>query len=350
MLLKKISSIVICFFLSSCLWDIKEDIQWNEEEYKSNIVRSSDNHLAFPDLCLYKDVWFVTYRESDAHVGGSFAKIKVLKSDDFINWVEINSFEIPGYDLRDPKFSYNEFTDSLYLHIHTVNEENTENKSYGTIKNNIYITYDNLSNNFRKLNQSHIIRYHSRYPADWLWRPIWKDNSMYVAGYKQNDIRLYNYKDLQEEPIIFTTIIGENTTEGCLAFQNDVLYVLFRQKNTALLSRFIFEEWSLQSDNESPYEKKYLAELYDIGGPNILCNDSVIYIGGRVELNKVSIYEYNINNDKLRHIENLISYGYDCGYPGMKLINNSIYGVYYTRNQQLDEFQIRSFVLNLENF
>ena len=62
-------------------------------------------HCAFTDLCVNADRVFVTFREGERHVHGADGLIRVIASDDRMNWRSVALVEELGLDLRDPKLS-----------------------------------------------------------------------------------------------------------------------------------------------------------------------------------------------------------------------------------------------------
>jgi hypothetical protein len=75
-------------------------------ELVGDVVKIWDagKHNAFTDLIRFKDHWYCTFREADAHVGGD-GKLRVLVSADGAKWESAALLEEKGIDLRDPKFS-----------------------------------------------------------------------------------------------------------------------------------------------------------------------------------------------------------------------------------------------------
>lgn len=61
-------------------------------------------HSAFTDLIRWRNKWYCTFREADAHVGGD-GKLRVLESTDGNTWESAALLEEKGIDLRDPKLS-----------------------------------------------------------------------------------------------------------------------------------------------------------------------------------------------------------------------------------------------------
>lgn len=67
-------------------------------------IWDSGKHNAFTDLIRFKDRWYCTFREADAHVGGD-GKLRVISSPDGKIWEPAALLAEAGIDLRDPKFS-----------------------------------------------------------------------------------------------------------------------------------------------------------------------------------------------------------------------------------------------------
>jgi hypothetical protein len=61
-------------------------------------------HNAFTDLIRWRDKWYCTFREADAHVGGD-GKLRVLESTDGKTWQSAALIAEEGIDLRDPHLS-----------------------------------------------------------------------------------------------------------------------------------------------------------------------------------------------------------------------------------------------------
>src|SRR5438874_9572332 len=61
-------------------------------------------HNAFTDLIRWRDKWYCTFREADAHVGGD-GQIRILESAEGYKWQSAALIGEPGIDLRDPKLS-----------------------------------------------------------------------------------------------------------------------------------------------------------------------------------------------------------------------------------------------------
>lgn len=342
---------LLAFFISSCIYEDAPEVLWNEAKYDPHVIIKSNNHLAFPDLINYNDTWYVTYRESDAHIHGSFSKIIVLKSKDFINWEQCNVYEKVGWDLRDPKFSYNEITDSLFLHIHSTNEIGTERMGYGTIRKNQYFVFNKNYNRF-EVNEGEL-KSTDEYKNYWLWRPYWYNNNLYVSAYRSGNNLFYKYDNINKEPIIIGKMNGEAINETTFRVYNNKLYFIARRNNEDALFGSLNENLdslkNIKTSTFIPFEYNIL-KIGQLGGPNMVIHDSIAYIGGRSELSSIDrtiIYKYSILSKEIDILVVLESYG-DNSYPGMVLIDNTIYGIYYTQNNNYNGYEIKGFKIPLK--
>ena len=59
-------------------------------------------HNAFTDLCRFKGQFYCIFREASAHVSDE-ADLRILRSDDGVDWHSIALLKMPGKDLRDGK-------------------------------------------------------------------------------------------------------------------------------------------------------------------------------------------------------------------------------------------------------
>ena len=68
-------------------------------------VFDDGSHNAFTDLCRYRQRYYLTFRSCpDGHMVFPTSCIRVLTSDDGLDWRQVFSFSAPGRDVRDPHF------------------------------------------------------------------------------------------------------------------------------------------------------------------------------------------------------------------------------------------------------
>jgi hypothetical protein len=324
-------NILLMYLLQLLFISCADEIETTITNSNEDVVITSSQHLGFPDLTWYHDYWYITFRISDAHVGGTYSKIMVLKSPNFKTWEENSIYESPEFDLRDPKFSYNEKTDSLYLHFHGASIKDT----YGQIRKNIYLNYsDKIYEKYNSIERFKELALPQEYKFDWLWRPIWHEGKLFAGGYRHDQFRLYQYNNINELPIILKSInvgLGETT----IRIKDNEIYLLSRNKSAGILSHSTLNSLNFQSVSLFTQE---------LGGPNFIIRNDTLFLGGR--LNKTtSIFSYPINSEihDLNLLYEFPSKYPDCGYPGLFLKGKTIYGVYYTVSILDEGFQIKNF-------
>ncbi len=69
-----------------------------------NIV-SNKKHNAFTDLVFWNEQYWLVYVSSPSHFWSDKSQIVVSRSDDGKNWSEVTRLDVPGQDIRDPKFA-----------------------------------------------------------------------------------------------------------------------------------------------------------------------------------------------------------------------------------------------------
>ena len=127
-------------------------------------------HNAFTDLIRWRDRWYCTFREGDAHVGGD-GRIRVLVSTDGERWTSAALVGETGIDLRDPKLSITP-DDRLMI---VAGGSVYEGKRYLGRQPRVMFSRDGTtwSDPERVLEE-----------GDWLWRVTWHDGRAYGASYK----------------------------------------------------------------------------------------------------------------------------------------------------------------------
>jgi hypothetical protein len=81
------------------------DITIHENHILVKRIWDHVSYCAFTDLIYFKDTWYCTFRESDAHQNGRNGTIRIIASKDTNHWQTVGYFSEPGVDLRDPKLS-----------------------------------------------------------------------------------------------------------------------------------------------------------------------------------------------------------------------------------------------------
>jgi hypothetical protein len=127
-------------------------------------------HNAFTDLIRWRNRWYCTFREADAHVGGD-GRIRVLVSTDGEAWTSAALIAESGIDLRDPKLSIAPDDRLMMVAGGSVYE--------GT-------TYRGRQPRVMFSSDGHAWSTPQRILAegDWLWRVTWHEGTAYGVTYR----------------------------------------------------------------------------------------------------------------------------------------------------------------------
>jgi hypothetical protein len=127
-------------------------------------------HNAFTDLIRWRDRWYCTFREADAHIGGN-GRARVLVSTDGEAWTSAALIAETGIDLRDPKLSVTP-DDRLMM---VVGGSVYEGITYRGRQPRVMFSADGSgwSTPRRILAE-----------GDWLWRVTWHQGTAYGVTYR----------------------------------------------------------------------------------------------------------------------------------------------------------------------
>ncbi len=132
-------------------------------------VWDQGGHNAFTDLVRFDDRWFLTFRESDAHVGGD-GKIRVLVSADGEKWESAGLVTEDGVDLRDPKLSVTPDNRLLLLMGGSIYRDGKY------VSRRPRVSFSAAGADWSA--PEAILE-----EGDWLWRLSWHDRTAYGASY-----------------------------------------------------------------------------------------------------------------------------------------------------------------------
>lgn len=228
-------------------------------------------HNSFTDLIRFKDRWFLTFRESLAHVGGD-GKIRVLSSADGETWEPAALLEEKGVDLRDPKLSVTPEGKLMLLMGGSIYKGTTTLKGR---RSRVAFSPDGREWTAPKP----ILK-----EGDWLWRVTWHDGVGYGTSYNgktliaakakaakakagakakstrpENDLELYRTKDgVNYELVTRFKIDGAPNEATARVLANGEMLMLVRREGSAVnpdtmgwvgRSRAPFTEWKWEASN-----------------------------------------------------------------------------------------------------
>src|SRR5688572_3369830 len=176
-------------------------------------------HNAFTDLAFFKDRWFCTFREGQAHVSPDGA-ICILESADGEKWERGARLTRADGDLRDPKISITP-DNRLLLTAAIALPKAGGKKEHRTL---VWFSEDG-----RRWSEGKEVG-----DVDvWLWRIAWNGGRAYGVGYATAGadlVRLYESADGNVFKALVPTLFDKGQpSEAALAFDNDTCYCLLRR-------------------------------------------------------------------------------------------------------------------------
>jgi len=214
-------------------------------------------HNAFTDLIRWRDRWYCTFREADAHVGGD-GRIRVLTSDDGERWISAAWIGEAGIDLRDPKLS---ITPDGRLMIVAGGSVYEGTRYLGRQPRVLF------SSDGRAWSAPQRILAE----GDWLWRVTWHEGRAYGVTYRTPSgpsaewtatlVASMDGKTFEE---VTTLVVPGRPNETTLRFMPDGEMV-------ALVRREAGNRFAWMGRSRAPYTKWEWRETpQQIGGPNFI--------------------------------------------------------------------------------
>ena len=226
-------------------------------------------HNAFTDLIRWRDRWYCTFREGDAHVGGD-GRIRVLVSTDGQAWTSAALVGETGIDLRDPKLS---ITPDGRLMI-VAGGSVYEGKRYLGRQPRVTFSQDGItwSAPERILEE-----------GDWLWRVTWHDGRAYGVTYRtlpgdasEWALTLVSSADGRVFDRVTPLSVPGRPNETTLRFMPDGEMV-------ALVRREAGDRLAWVGRSRAPYTTwTWRATPHQVGGPNFIrLPDGALWASGR---------------------------------------------------------------------
>ncbi len=214
------------------------------------------HHNAFTDLIRWRDQWYCTFREADAHVGGD-GKIRVLVSADGKDWSSAALIPEEGIDLRDPKLSITPDDRLMIVAGGSVYKGKT------LLGRQPRVTFSKDGKNWsppqRVLDE-----------GDWLWRVTWHEGKAYGVAYtpspdnKSSKVRLLTSRDGVSYEAITSLDVPGRPNETTLRFLPDGEMI-------ALVRREADNTFGWIGTSKPPYKEWTWHETkHRLGGPNFI--------------------------------------------------------------------------------
>ena len=287
---------------------------WNQAE-----------HSAFTDLMRFQGQWFVCFREADNHACGRDGILRIIVSDDGTRWETAATFELEGFDLRDPHFSQ---TPGGRLMLSCAGR---------VFRDGQFQTLQSFCACYPDGRQWSALQ--ETGPREhWFWRVTWVDGVAYSWVREQNlpgvsrpqPFRLFASRDGIEWELIAER---EGGNEASIVMGSDgIMRVWLRGWNSQIgESRFPFTNWNWHQTG------------YFAGGPHLIELSDGRIIGGARLFRQPStengykdpfmlLYELEKKTKTLRPVLELPSGG-DCTYPGLVESEGELWMSYYSGHE-----------------
>lgn len=290
------------------------------DEISLKTIWYGSSYCAFVDLIQYESKYYCAFREAPTHFPISYeqnGKIRVLSSEDGIEWKTETLIEDKVSDLRDPK---------MYI-----NKENELNIIYGNHVLGKTLSYKTGISTYKIEDQGlvliekdliNILDTSSKisYSDYWLWRVVQKDSIFYGIAYKDNNPIFVKSENGKEFTIVSYLNIKGN--ESAISFLRNTAYVFIRSNG---LNGFL-------GSSEYPYKEWEWKELnYHLESPVSIQIGKSLYVCGRSG-GGTTLFFFDIVNYRLEPLSRLSTEG-DSGYPGMIYTNNELWIAYYSSSE-----------------
>lgn len=275
-------------------------------------VWDAGEHNAFTDLIRYKDEWFVTFRESQAHVGGN-GVIRVLVSGDGARWVSAAVLAEEGRDLRDPKLSRMPDGRLMLLAGGSLYEGKTLKGRQPRVA-------------FSRDGRAWTAPQPILADGEWLWRVTWNRGTGYGVSYGKGGGVLYSTRDgLRYDRV--TALDAPGVSEVTLRFVRDRMIALVRRETDDRSGWIGF--------SDPPYTHwTWKSAGHRLGGPNfIVLPDGSMWAGSREHTPEGARMALARMTATSYEPALLLPSGGDCSYPGLVWHGGLLWVSYYSSHE-----------------
>ena len=331
--MKQFKSLTICTFFISVL-TLLLSVQGIAQNSAFQVHKIWDQapHNAFTDLIRFNDKFYCTFREGTGHVPGENGKdgeIRIIASEDGKQWESVALLQKENYDLRDAKLS---ITPEGKLMVLMGGTDYDGNQRMGMLT---HVSFSKDGRNFSdpspiKINRK--VRTH----ADWLWRVTWHQNTGYGVVYQsevaggESEVYLLKTKNGKKyKPITRLNIDGRPNEATVRIKPNGEMFVIIRREGKDQLGFF--------GKSQPPYEEwKWQGVGMRLGGPDfIILPDGNLLIGSRVYGEDGATTGLFLG-DQDGNMQQIITFpsGGDTSYPGLLLLEDTLYVSYYSSHER----------------
>lgn len=294
-------------------------------------------HNSNTDLTFWRDHFYLVHANSPWHFASPSCRLVLWRSVDAKTWDRLTEFQVPGEDIRDPKFAV--IHGRLFMYV-------LKNTSFAAEPYSTQVTSTD--------DGQHWARVKDIEPPGWLfWRPKTRDNkTWYVPAYwhEHGKAILLKTTDGEHWSEVSTIYKGDRNDETDIEFLADG-----RMIATARLefSDSLFghpEACTFIGTSAPPYQdwRGVKSDVTRLDGPALFSYRGVVYAVGRHNPYRPhfpnyfgSIFAkkrtalYRVEPDRLLYLSDLPSAG-DTAYAGVVVRGEDAYISYYTSDIRRD--------------
>jgi hypothetical protein len=332
--------LLACFAIIITYWAFRTNAAQVEPALGAEVwtAVSDGMHNSNTDMTYWKGNFYLVHQNSPYHMGTSDAKLVVRRSADAKNWTVIKEINVPGEDIRDPKFGIIRGR----LLIYVLKNIGFEPEPYGTA-----VTYTSDGTSWSRLSDLK--------PEGWLfWRPKTRDGKVwYTTAYWKHhgkSILLKTTDGLTWE-IVSAIHEGDRNDETDMEFLKDGrILATARLEGDRSWHQGSMDAKTLIGISSPPYKKwetRY-STLTRLDGPVLFPYRDRVFAVARFDpegytkwygmssllgRKRTSIYE--VTPAGLARLSDLPSAG-DTSYPGIVMKDGFLYISYYTSETKRD--------------
>jgi hypothetical protein len=332
--------LVVCIVIALlAYWMCRPNTAWLAPslEIESWIAVSDGQHNSNTDLIHWNGQFYLIHASSPWHFGSEKCHLVLHRSSDAQTWEQVATFNVPGQDIRDPKFAA--IGDRLFIYVLKNVDWNPEP----------YTTALTTSADGKTWSPLEDVE-----PKGWLfWRPKTRDGkTWYVPAYwwEHGKSILLKSSDGRKWERLSQIYEGDRNDETAIAFMPDgrmlctarleVSDSIFGHKDGCTLiavAKPPYAEWKRTKSRvtrlDGPALFTYEGAVYAVGRHNPDRPKPGRWIGSVLGRKRTSLYE--VRPDGLVWLSDLPSSG-DTSYAGVVIRDADAYICYYTNDITTD--------------
>ncbi|MCL1037755.1 exo-alpha-sialidase [Shewanella submarina] len=281
-------------------------------------------HNAFTDLCRFQGQFYCIFREASVHVSDE-ADLRILRSDDGVDWHSIALLKMPGKDLRDGKLLAQEAR--LLVYGAAVDRSDSADP-HNCLESWVWQSADGVD-----FSEPEITISDNNY---WLWRvrQAQDESGFYGVAYRagpEGDVRLYHSDNgLDFDGAVAPLNSSGYVNEADMLFEDGKAEILLRRDPV-----WGPEFTGLLGTADAPYQEWSWLELScRIGGPVMFEWQTRLFAVVRLYDDNVrtSLVEIDrVSGEVTEHLT--LPSGGDTSYAGVVLEGNRLYISYYSSHE-----------------